>query len=405
MARVNLDHANTTSLSFIGDKAEELGKAPRVHTALPRTFTMGDTLSDVRQVLKHDGTAGGSMPNDAFRKHVVMVASLPKQLTRKLFQVPFSRFGAFFLKLAPDTEDTAFLLFPVPLTEEVASAGDCRSIETEINPKHLLRGRNGRSRDGYSDMEKVVSFAETQVSRTDLATDVLSGVLGDGEPYLKTACYRCQASGHRLPLDPRGPLVIADRSGLRLGTTNWFECGRRFSAFPGFCYQLGITGGMLLLPRERRFHGLRRLDTSGTNQLSRQIGKLSTQGIVRLLMQLNTVATPGRKALVGDSVKAGCMLFKRCLEASRLIGCGLELCDNRSIHTEGISYMSSFCKYKKGEARSASARGNSSPRMNAGVSLPLSNEAGSYDDGVRISLSTSKESYSQDFCWHKGVIL
>ncbi len=103
-----------------------MGIRPGVHAALPFALAMGDTFANMRQVLKDDGAPRGSVLHDAFGEDMVMVSSLPKQFARKLFQVPFGRFASLFLKLATETEDAAFLLFPTTVPQEwrmVVTAG------------------------------------------------------------------------------------------------------------------------------------------------------------------------------------------------------------------------------------------------------------------------------------------
>jgi hypothetical protein len=79
---INLDHLNPTCLSLVAQEVVKLSKAPSVHVALPFTFLVGDTLANISQVLKHDGTTWSGTGNDAFREDMVMVSALPKQFTR-----------------------------------------------------------------------------------------------------------------------------------------------------------------------------------------------------------------------------------------------------------------------------------------------------------------------------------
>jgi hypothetical protein len=75
---VNFDHSNPTSLSLVAQEAVELGKAPGMHAALSFALPARDTLANIGQVLKHQGTAWGSRLHNAFGKHMVVVSSLRK---------------------------------------------------------------------------------------------------------------------------------------------------------------------------------------------------------------------------------------------------------------------------------------------------------------------------------------
>ena len=119
--RVNFDHCHPTSLSLVAQEAVELGKAPGMHTALAFALLVRDTLANIGQVLKYNGTAWWSSLNNAFGKNMVVISSLPKQFPTQLLEVPLSRASAFSLKLTTETEDAAFLLFPALLPEKVTS--------------------------------------------------------------------------------------------------------------------------------------------------------------------------------------------------------------------------------------------------------------------------------------------
>ncbi len=118
MARINFDHLASLPLCLVGKKALQLGKAPRVHPAPSFTPSVGHSLADMREVLKHDSTAGGGVLHKAFGEDVIVIFSLPKQFSRKFFQVPFGRLGSLLLKLATEAEKAAFLLFPAAISQE-----------------------------------------------------------------------------------------------------------------------------------------------------------------------------------------------------------------------------------------------------------------------------------------------
>jgi len=86
VTRVNLDHGYPSCLGFVREESMELGKAPGMHTAFVAHILvlfaaphLGG-LTDVRQVLKHDGTTSSGVLYEAFGEDMVMVSSLPKPL-------------------------------------------------------------------------------------------------------------------------------------------------------------------------------------------------------------------------------------------------------------------------------------------------------------------------------------
>ena len=124
----------------------ELGKAPRVEAPFGfnrlvflATSNAGSS-TNVFQVLKDDSTAGCSVLDNAFGEDVIVIFSLPKQLARKRFQVPFSRFGTLFLKFALQAENASFLFLPSLLAQELTGRGLEGLSFTHILESRLTRG-------------------------------------------------------------------------------------------------------------------------------------------------------------------------------------------------------------------------------------------------------------------------
>lgn len=171
---VNLDDGHPAFLRFIGKKCLELRKTPRMETALGvRALLHPGTAPNVSQVLNHDGTARGGLLHKPLGKHMVMVSSLAQQFPAQLFEMSLSRAGAFCLKFATQAEDAAFLFLPAALSQEVTSRGDGGTVQAQVNANHLVSRCDGRVRNREDNMERKASFVVTQVSRTDLAADIL----------------------------------------------------------------------------------------------------------------------------------------------------------------------------------------------------------------------------------------
>jgi hypothetical protein len=345
---INFDYLNPTCLGFICQEAMELSKRPRMQTALGLNIlalfassNLGG-LSNICQVLKHNCAARNGILNDTLGEDMIMISSLPKQFSRKLFQVPFGRFCSFGLELAAEAEDAAFLLFPSVFSQEVTIASDGWMIKSKVNTNYITRGIDNRSRDIDNDVEEVTPVTETQVGRADFPTNILSGMLRDRKGHLKASRYSGKGASQRLPLDPVRTLVVADRRRLRLWTTNRFEFWSRSPLLLSFLNLLRITSSVLLLPRESRFDGFSGFHTSRYHQLSRKIRVLSPQGIVGSLMQLYPVATCCLEPFIRNGIKAIRMLLHGSIQDSNLLRRWIQLYDNRSVHTKIISYIRRF---------------------------------------------------------------
>jgi len=282
--------------------------------------------------------------NNALREDVIVISSLPKPLTRKLFQVPFSRFASLLLKLATDTEDAPFLFLPASFPQELTFGRHGWSIETQVNADHLIRRGKSRLRKGNNDMEGKTSFTVAQVSTTDFVSDILHKMLRDGKGQFNPPIYSSQATGESIPLHPVRTNIIANTRSLTVGALDGFEWRGRLALLESFLNLLRIGFFVLYFPRQSRLNRLSGLHTSGTHQLSRKVGILGAKRIVRAFVQLNPIATLASKALVGHGIEAGSMLFKRLFQEFGLFRRRMELYRDRSIHTESISYISKICQ-------------------------------------------------------------
>jgi len=337
--RVHFDHSNPPSLSLVAQEAVELGKAPGMQTALSFAFLVRDPFANIGQVLKHQGTARGRSLHNAFGKNMVVISSLPKQFPTQLLEVPLRRASAFSLKLTTETEDAAFLLFPPLLPEKVPSGRDRRVIESQINADHLRRGSDQRRRQRDDNMEEVVSLAQTEVSRTDFAADVLLGMLRNRERQFHATRNGSQTGREGFPLDPGGTLVVPDGSGLRVRTTNRLECGRLLAAFLGCCNQFGIACSMLLLPGESRFDGFGGFHTGRADQLRRQVRVLLSESRVGCFVQFHAIAAFGGKSKTGNSIEALRVLLQSTSQDESLLIGRIQLDHNGSIHAKSMSYI------------------------------------------------------------------
>lgn len=344
MSRVNLDDLHTPFLGFIPEEAMQLGKAPTVQASLSFPMAHLGSLSNVRQIFKNQGTARGSVLDDALREHVVVISALPKQFSRELFEMSLSRFGAFGLQFATQTEKTPFLLFPASFPQEVMLRSDGRMSQSQVDPDDGPTWGNSRLRERNHHMQRPFAIAVAQVSTAGFVADVPLGRGWNRERDFKSSCYRGKTTGRTFPLDPVGTTIVTDRTQLDVRTRDGLELWSRFPLFQSFGDFLGIVCLLLFLPRQSRFDGFSGLDPRGTHQLSRQVRIGSTQMRVGLFMQFDPIATLVIEASLHDLIEAVCMLAQGTVEYCSLFGCRLDVQDHCSIHVKGVSYLPKCCQ-------------------------------------------------------------
>ncbi len=355
MSRVNPDDSNASRLRLVRDKRVQLGKAPAMQPSfildmlvlLASAYLAG--LSNVRQVLKHNGRAIGAGLHDAFGKDVIVITMQPKLFLAQLLEMSPGRASAFGLQLSSETEEAPFLLFPSLLSQELTMGSHSRTIETQVNPDNFLSGDNNGFRKGDDNVEGETALTIAQIRTTDLRTNVLSEVSGNRERQCNPPVDGGKATGEGLPLHPVRALVIADTYDLTVRTAHRLEYRDGLALLSGLFNPFGVCLCLLNLPGQGRFDGFRGFDTSRTHQLSRKIRILGTKRIVRPFVQLDSVAAIGGKSHLSNGIKAGGVLLKRCLEAVCLLWGRIELYTYRSIHTQRLSYIPCSCQQKKGE--------------------------------------------------------
>jgi hypothetical protein len=197
-------------------------------------------------------------------------------------------------------------------------------------------------RRGLSGPFAVTPVMVAQISRTNLATNVLESVFGNCERHLNTTRDRCKRAGHGPPFHPVRTGIIANRSGYRLWRANGLKLGSRSPLLLSFGYLFWVLSLVLLLPRKSRFHGFSGFHTRGAHELSGQIGVLSTQGVVGRFVQLSAIATPRLKALTADGIEALSVLLHRSIKESPLLRTRIQLYHNCSVHADSISYTPTF---------------------------------------------------------------
>src|SRR6266700_2857924 len=185
MPRVNLDYFETSRLSFVLDKGVQLSKAPTVQTSfvvnvlvLLASPHLG-SFPDVGQVLRNNCRSWLCILNNALREDVIVISSLPKPLTRKLFQVPFSRFASLLLKLATDTEDAPFLFLPASFPQELTFGrhGPRVAQRDDDGKKQATKGEDLKpdtmtvSREGLSSQKQEKRWSEMWTERVESEED------------------------------------------------------------------------------------------------------------------------------------------------------------------------------------------------------------------------------------------
>lgn len=345
MSWINFDHLYPMPCGFVGHETVQLCKRPTMEAAFDFHVLILLATSNPRrdanvfQVLEDKGTALWGVLYYPFGENMVMVSSLPKQFARKFFQVPCGRLGMFLLQLALQTEDAPLLLLPPLLTKKHMRRSHGRACQSEVNANDGLSRSNVRLRERDNYMQCETSLAITQVSTACPVSHVLHEVLRHGKGKFNAPVGGGKTRSIALPLDPIGALVIADRGYHALRTLHRFEAWYGASLLLCLCHFLGILFFFLGFPGKSRFHGFGGFDTRRTDQLRGKIGILHTKGIVRLFVQLGSIATLCRKSDMCNPIETRRVVVKRSLENGGLLMSWFQLYDKRSLHARRVYHI------------------------------------------------------------------
>ncbi len=217
-------------------------------------------------------------------------------------------------------------------------------IESQVYTDYGTTWGNSRLRNGNGDVESPFAFAVDQISTACSVANVLVCIRWDSKWKFYSSCDSSKATGGIFPLDPVGPDIVTDRTEFDVGTLDRLEHRNGLALLQRLSHFLRIVLFVLFLPRQCRLHGFGCLDTSGTDQLSRQVRIGSTQGIISLLMQFYPVATLLCKASLHYLIEAHSMLTNGTVEYPRLLRSSLYVQDKCSIHVKRISYITRYCQ-------------------------------------------------------------
>lgn len=355
VTRVNSEHADTPLLPFVGDELIQLCKCPTVQTAFVLNVLVFLASShfgrvpDTAEVLKDKSAANGGIGNDAFGDEVIARPVESRLLATQLLEVLFRRFCSFGLQFSFEAEATAVNLFPTPLSQELMCRSHGWTIESQVDSDDLLSRGNIRFRDRNHHMQPVLATAVAQISRGNRISLISGAEVRDSEREGHLPIAGRYANGLCLPIEGVGFLIVADRTEHALWHLDRLEAWLRLALLPGRSHLLRIGRNLPGLPCKSTFEGFRCLDTGLDEQVRNQPRTGNFHVTVRRVVQPDPVLfvvlpTVGTHLIIGLSE-----LHKRLLQGLCLFRCWMKLYLHRSVHTNDIPYMVSFCKYKKGE--------------------------------------------------------
>src|SRR2546423_4560070 len=113
---------------FVGDKALQLGKAPIAHSPTLLATPFG-TLTNICQVLHHQGISWVAGVHNLFGDNVICVLLKSLQAARHLLEVSFGRLCTFALQSTSEAEVAVIGFFDALATKETRMRGHGKTID------------------------------------------------------------------------------------------------------------------------------------------------------------------------------------------------------------------------------------------------------------------------------------
>lgn len=315
----------TDFLGLVSREGPKLGVTPAMVPPPLLAASLLGPSTDAREVFEDDDAARFHALNDPLAQNVVTVPPKPCLTAAHLLQMALGRLAAFGLKTATKAEVPFFNLLPAALSEELPVGQNGGSVDAEINADDLTGRRNLGSVNGNDDVEPPAGRMMDKISAVETGRPVepATGVGMDVKRELDPARHGGQADKSVLGFHAVGPGVVPDRSAFSMRNADLAPLLRH--------YESGLDCF-------RRFHAGR------NHQLTRKLGMICPQVVVRCLMQRHAVPHTVFPSVFRDRVEAVPTARQRLRQDGILLGRGIKPYGNRALHG---SYMASFLQIFK----------------------------------------------------------
>lgn len=322
VSRVNPNNTATGLLRLVLQKASQLGKTPRMHSASRLTTALFNASANIGEIFHHNSVAGIYGLNDAFRKNMIAITPETFDLSTQSTEMPPSRTGAFGLKITTQLEVPTLDGLPSAFTKELVVACDSRTIQPKVYTDHLIGKRHFRSGNGYNQVQPKFATLKNQIRAVEPS--------GFFQPSCsiricrkhdwKPTAHSGKANGAFLDARAIASRVIANRQK--------FSTRLRCAA-------------PLFLSCQSRFDSLRSPDATGAHQLRRKIGELRTEIPISFPVQRYAVSYTTGPAKFRNGIETGRLLLNGFKQHGALLLRRPKTQFNRAIHR---SCTISFCQ-------------------------------------------------------------
>ena len=332
LSRVYHQDLASESLSFIFQKALELGKAPRMKSATGFPMIDLDAVSDVGEVFKHDSGSRFNIPDNRSGDNVVAIPSETLFAPSEASKVSLGTLRTIGLESTSEAKDSFDNFLHVFIAMKAVVGANGRASHSQIHADSFTIGNELDiwQASNYVKIEPI--FAVNEVSRSRRATHRVPSIVGKCESNPHSTLRSSQVYNTFFPIQSEGMQVVARRAEYRLGT-------RSPAALPlsGDC-RLHCFGGFL---------------PSLNVQVRHKIGQSILTIAVCQAMKCVGVAVTLFPPHFTDSVERLGELLHCFMQSVSLFLGRLEQHSNRSIHIWIIPYTNESLQIKEVVAHSS----------------------------------------------------
>jgi len=182
ISRVDINHSDSLSQSFILDKTLELPKSPLVNP-----FIVFSCLSDVVQVFHNNNISFIQSTSNPLADFMILQSHKPSPSARDSLELSLSRLCAFRLNLRYFSVMFNPKLFEI-LSIELIVGGDCNFIDTAVHTKNpTLLVRIYGAFCGECKCEIIFFIRASQKTLNNLPVKILQGIIGNLDRNLNSA--------------------------------------------------------------------------------------------------------------------------------------------------------------------------------------------------------------------------
>ena len=323
-----VDKYNLTPFSFclVLKESPELQERPRVQSSAGFPVINLNPVSDVREVLKHDGSTCINIPDNRGRNNVVTIPSESLFTTSEASKMLLGTLRTVGLQITSEAKYPFDNFLHVPVAVEAVVGTHGGSGYSQVHAEGFSVGDKRNIGKFNNHMKVKPVLAEHEVGGSGRITNRISSILGNIEGNLHPAAGSREIHNACFPIQNKSVQVVTGRTTQRLRATSLSSL-----LLSGNCRLHRFTGFLAGLDVQVRYKIRQSILTMTVGKTMKRVG------VTVMLLPTSTA----------DGIERLSKLAHRFMQSTCLFCRWFEKYPYRSVHTNIIPYTRKILQYKE----------------------------------------------------------